>query len=175
MKKILPIFAAMFIFACSSYPSTSTIKRLGGAEEIIQELSDPELRKGKVFVLANIEDFMTLNLRVNGEVLQISDSEVLSFDLIDGENTILSFGEIFGDEVLSCNQEEYIFNTNDYQEEATHYFVVQTRGSCYSDLHIEREGFFFIKSNPDSDWRNNPWILNFEWIFKKVKGDLKKQ
>ena len=34
---------------------------------------------------------MTLNLRVNGEVLQISDSEVLSFDLIDGENTKAKF------------------------------------------------------------------------------------
>ena len=50
MKKILSIFAALFIFACSSI-NTSTIKELGGAEEIIQELSDPELRKGKVFVL----------------------------------------------------------------------------------------------------------------------------
>ena len=120
-------------------------------------------------MLANIEDFMTLNLRVNGDVLQISDSEILSFDLIDGENTILSFGEIFGDEVLSCNQEEYTFNTNNYQEIDTHYFVVQTRGSCYSDLHIKREGFFFIKSSPDSDWRNSPWILNLEWVFKKAK------
>jgi hypothetical protein len=38
---------------------------------------------------------------------------------------------------------------------ARHYFVLVDRG-CYADLHSEKEGFFYIKSNPDSEWRDNP-------------------
>lgn len=166
MKKILSIFTAFFIFACSSYPSTSTIQRLGGEEDILRKLSDPELRKDKIFVMANmtnIADFVVINVRVNGEVLQIKNSEILVFDLMEGENSILSFGEIFGDEVGSCKPyENYVFNTADFQDKDTHYFVIADRG-CYADLHIEKEGFFYIKSNPDSKWRDNPWLINKDW------------
>ena len=163
MRKIVPILAAIFIFACSSYPTSSTLSRIGGEEEILRKLSDPELRKNKIFVMANIGDFIIVNIRVNEEVLQIKNSEILVFDLIEGENTILSFGEIFGDEVLSCRPyENYVFNTTDFIDTETHYFVLVDRG-CYADLHIEKEGFFYIKNNPDSKWRDNPWLINKDW------------
>ena len=163
MKKILPIFTALFILACSSYPTSSTLSRMGGEDEILRKLSDPELRKNKIFVMANIGDFIIVNIRVNEEVLQIKNSEILVFDLIEGENTILSFGEIFGDEVLSCRPyENYVFNTADFIDTDTHYFVLVDRG-CYADLHIKKEGFFYIKNNPDSKWRDNPWLINKDW------------
>ena len=169
MKKILPIFVALFIFACSSYPTSSTLTRMGGAEEILKQLSDLESREGKIFVFANYNEFMTMNIRVNGEVLQISGSEILAFDLIEGTNTILSFGEIFGDEVLSCKPyTEYSFDTNGSAEDETHFFVIEDMQRCYTDLHITKEGFFYIKNNPESKWFLNPWILdrllNKDWV-----------
>ena len=166
MKKIFSFLSIIFLFSCASVEST--LQQNGNAQEILDGLASKELRKGKIFVLSNIQDIGLKNVRVNGEVVQMRDKEIQVFDLVEGKNSIYSFLEIFDDEVYNCNSEQYFFNTNDFKGMETHYFmIVEIAGKefigrqvdCFKDLHIKEEAFFYLKDNTRSILNKN-WILN---------------
>ena len=96
------------------------------------------------------------------------DQEVQVFDLIDGENNIFAFLTAFGDEVYNCSGEQFVFNTKDFPEYETFFFmVVETAESefagrklnCFKEFHLTEEGFFYIKDNPRSRYKSD-WFLN---------------
>jgi len=166
MKKIFSIFSIIFLFSCASVEST--LQQNGNAQEILDGLASKELRKGKIFVLSNIQDIGLKNVRVNDEVVQMRDKEIQAFDLVEGENSIYSFLEIFDDEVYNCNVEQYFFNTNDFIDMETHYFmIIEIAGKefigrqvdCFKDVHIKEEAFFYFIDNPRSIFKKD-WILN---------------
>lgn len=146
----------------------SDIEKEGNAQEILDVLNDSELRKGKIFVFSNIQDGLWHYVRVNDTEVHMRDQEVQVFDLIDGGNNIFTFGRIFGDEVGSCSKEPFAFNTKNFKELETHYFMItQPLGlelfgrniPCYKEIHLIEDAFFYFMENPRSRW-NPDWVLN---------------
>ena len=93
---------------------------------------------------------------------------ILPVFLIDGKNNIFAFLTAFGDEVYNCSGEQFVFNTKDFPEYETFFFmVVETAESefagrklnCFKEFHLTEEGFFYIKDNPRSRYKSD-WFLN---------------
>ncbi len=170
MKNKIYIFSVLFLFSCVAneavFIDKSNIEVEGNAEEILNQLNDPNLRKGKIFVFSNIKNGLTKMLRVNNTQVKIRDKEVQVFDLKNVQNSVFSFDKIFGTEVNNCRRLEgkegdYIFDTNEFPTMETHYIIIYRIDSqlCARDIHVSEKVFFYIKENPRSKW-NKSWIIN---------------
>ena len=172
MQYAYSIFISIFLFSCSTLEYglmiESDIEKYGNAQEILNQLNDLELKKGKVFVFSNKQDGLWQFVRVNDEEKHMRDQEVQVFDLVDGENNIYAFGRIFGDEVNNCTGKGYSFNTENFPEYETHFFMIAEPAErefigryfdCYKEVHLTEEAFFYIKQNPRSRFKFD-WILN---------------
>lgn len=185
MRHFFSLTSIIFLVSCTAIDEQfliqSDIEKNGNAQEILDQLNDPELRKGKVFVFSNIQDDLWRYVRVNGNEVLMRDQEVQVFDLVDGENDIYTFGRIFGDEVGNCSKEPYSFNTMDFKELDTHYFMILEPAAlefigrmvnCYKEAHLVEEAFFYYLENPRSRW-NWDWVLNKSaWSPPSEKGEL---
>ena len=173
MKYAYSIFISIFLFSCSTLEYglmiESDIEKEGNAQEILDQLNDPELKKGKVFVFSNKQDGLWQFVRVNNEEKHMRDQEIQVFDLVDGENNVYAFGRIFGDEVNNCTGKGYSFNTENFPEYETHFFIIAEPAerefigryfNCYKEVHLTEEGFIYIKDNPRSRW-NQDWLLKY--------------
>ena len=73
MQYAYSIFISLFLFSCSTLEYglmiESDIEKEGNAQEILDQLNDPELKKGKVFVFSNKQDGLWQFVRVNTYVL----------------------------------------------------------------------------------------------------------
>ncbi|MBR51624.1 MAG: hypothetical protein CMD58_03825 [Gammaproteobacteria bacterium] len=173
MKYIYSISIAFFLYSCTTLEYglllESDIEREGNGQMILDQLNDPQSRKGKVFVFSNTQDGLWQFVRVNGTERYMRDQEVQVFDLVDGENNVYAFGRIFGDEVNNCTGEGHSFNSKDFSEHETLFFMIAEPAerefagryfNCYKEVHLTEEGFFYFKDNPRSSrWRKD-WILN---------------
>ena len=172
MRNIYLIAITFFLSSCTTLEYElgiqSDIEKEGNAQIILDQLNDSELRKGKVFVFSNISDGLFHYVRVNETERYMRDQEVQVFDLIDGKNNIFAFLTAFGDEVYNCSGEQFVFNTKDFPEYETFFFmVVETAESefagrklnCFKEFHLTEEGFFYIKDNPRSQYKPD-WFLN---------------
>ena len=166
MKNILNLLSVFFLFSCESVDWYTTLEENDNAQEILDQLNDPELKKGKIFVFSQHIDDVVAKIRVNGEVFLIRRNEVLSFELKEGDNSIYTYLVAFGDEVSNCDKEPYIFNTKNFEGYETHYFLLLEiiEGGkvfdCFRDVHVTEEGFHYIKENPRSRWKQD-WLLNY--------------
>jgi hypothetical protein len=128
MKNILCFLLTIFLFSCATLDSIvdmrSTLERNDNAQQILDQLNDSELKKGKIFVLSWHREFLLAEIRVNEEVFSIKREEIQSFELKDGNNSLSTYLTAFGDEVGNCNKEPYVFNTNDFEDDETHYFIL---------------------------------------------------
>tara|TARA_X000000368_G_scaffold310031_1_gene247953 strand:+ start:1512 stop:2021 length:510 start_codon:yes stop_codon:yes gene_type:complete len=150
LKYFTLILCLFFISSCAT---TSVDHR-----EIIPELFDSELKKGKIFVLSNHVDVRPINIRVNGDVQKIKHTQAEIFDLKDGQNSVFSFMSISGSEQLNCDDQPYTFNTEMFPEVETYYFVIQSvinkdtilKLRCFKDFQVNED--FFVKQlkNPRS-------------------------
>ena len=168
--RILLISTIFFLFSCAAIDEAflleSTLMKEGNAQEILNELHNPELRKGKIFVLSNLQYRMIHSIRVNKKVVEMWDKEIQVFDLMEGDNSIYTFlPGLFGTEVSNCNDKPYIFNADGIN---TQYFIVTKptgrefvggRVNCYKDVQVSEDVFFYFIDNPRSRWRAE-WILN---------------
>ena len=142
----------VFIFL-SSCATTSIDQR-----EIIPELFDPELKKGKIFVFSNHVDPLSVNIRVNDEVRKIKHTQTQIFDLKEGQNSVFSFMSFLGSEEQNCDDIPYTFDTKTFPEVETYYFVIQQvvdknkilKVRCFKDFQVNED--FFVKQieNPRS-------------------------
>ena len=93
--RILLIPTIFFLFSCATIDEAflleSTLMKEGNAQEILNELHNPELRKGKIFVLSNLRYRMIHSIRVNKKVVEMWDKEIQVFDLMEGDNSIYTF------------------------------------------------------------------------------------
>ena len=166
MKNILNLLSVFFLFSCESVDWYTTLEENDNAQEILDQLNDPELKKGKIFVFSQHIDDVVAKIRVNGEVFLIRRNEVLSFELKEGDNSLYTYLVAFGDEVSNCDKEPYIFNTKNFEGYESHYFLlleVLEGGKvfdCFRDVHVTEEGFHYIKENPRSRWKQD-WLLNY--------------
>ena len=166
MKNILNLLSVFFLFSCESVDWYTTLEENDNAQEILDQLNDPELKKGKIFVFSQHIDDVVAKIRVNGEVFLIRRNEVLSFELKEGDNSLYTYLIAFGDEVSNCDKEPYIFNTKNFEGYETHYFLLLEiiEGGkvfdCFRDVHVTEEGFHYIKENPRSRWKQE-WLLNY--------------
>ena len=80
MKYAYSIFISIFLFSCSTLEYGLMID--GNAQEILDQLNDLELKKGKVFVFSNKQDGLWQFVRVNDEEKHMRDQEVQVFDLV---------------------------------------------------------------------------------------------
>ena len=166
MKNILNLLSVFFLFSCESVDWYTTLEENDNAQEILDQLNDPELKKGKIFVFSQHIDDVVAKIRVNGEVFLIRRNEVLSFELKEGDNSIYTYLVAFGDEVSNCDKEPYIFNTKNFEGYESHYFLLLEiiEGGkvfdCFRDVHVTEEGFHYIKENPRSRWKQD-WLLNY--------------
>ena len=105
MKHIYSLTIIFILFSCTTLEYglllESDIEKEGNGQLILDQLNDPELRKGKIFVFSNTQDGLWQFVRVNGVERYMRDQEVQIFDLVDGKNNIYAFNRIFGDEVYS--------------------------------------------------------------------------
>ena len=124
MKNILNLLSVFFLFSCESVDWYTTLEENDNAQEILDQLNDPELKKGKIFVFSQHTDDVVAKIRVNGEVFLIRRNEVLSFELKEGDNSLYTYLIAFGDEVSNCDKEPYIFNTKNFEGYETHYFLL---------------------------------------------------
>tara|TARA_S200000501_G_scaffold305191_1_gene293475 strand:+ start:215 stop:688 length:474 start_codon:yes stop_codon:yes gene_type:complete len=134
--------------------ATTTIDQ----RQIIPELFDPELKKGKIFVFSNHVDIRTINIRVNDEVREMKHSETQIFDLKQGQNSLSSFMVFGGNEQENCDDQPYTFSTEIFPEVETYYFVIQSvfdkdrilKVRCFKDFQVNED--FFVKQieNPRS-------------------------
>lgn len=161
--RILLIPTIFFLFSCATIDEAflleSTLMKEGNAQEILNELHNPELRKGKIFVLSNLRYRMIHSIRVNKKVVKMWDKEIQVFDLMEGDNSIYTFLPVFGKEVSNCNDKPYIFNADGIN---TQYFIVikpTGRVNCYKDVQVSEDVFFYFIDNPRSRWKAE-WILN---------------
>ena len=149
MKDFLIICLAIFISSCTT---TSIDQR-----EIVPELFDPELKKGKIFVFSNHVDIRAINIRVNDEVREMRHTETQIFDLKQGKNSVFSFMIFAGNEQENCDDQPYTFNTDMYPEIETYYFVIQ-KGfnggilniACFKDFQVNEDFFLKQMENPRS-------------------------
>ena len=166
MKNILNLLSVFFLFSCESVDWYTTLEENDNAQEILDQLNDPELKKGKIFVFSQHIDDVVAKIRVNGEVFLIRRNEVLSFELKEGDNSLYTYLVAFGDEVSNCDKEPYIFNTKNFEGYESHYFLlleILEGGKvfdCFRDVHVTEEGFQYIKENPRSRWKQE-WLLNY--------------
>ena len=150
MKNIISLLSLFFITSCAT---TSIDYR-----EIIPELFDSELKKGKIFVLSNQVDFRSMNIRVNDEVRKIKHTETQIFELKQGKNSVFSFMSIAGSEQENCNDQPYTFNTEMFPEVETYYFVIQSvidkntilKSRCFKDFQVNEDFFIKQMENPRS-------------------------
>ena len=168
MKNILCYLLTFFLFSCETLDSIvdmrSTLERNDNAQQILDQLNDSELKKGKIFVLSWHREFLLAEIRVNEEVFSIKREEIQSFELKDGNNSLSTYLTAFGDEVGNCNKEPYVFNTNDFEDDETHYFILMEGPgpifTCFRDVHVKEEAFHYKKENPRSRWKEG-WIINY--------------
>ena len=166
MKNILNLLSVFFLFSCESVDWYTTLEENDNAQEILDQLNDPELKKGKIFVFSQHIDDVVAKIRVNGEVFLIRRNEVLSFELKEGDNSLYTYLVAFGDEVSNCDKEPYVFNTKDFEGYETHYFLLlehkegRKMFDCYRDVHVTEEAFHYIPKNPRSKWKQD-WLLNY--------------
>ena len=152
-NKVKIIIFALCIFLISSCATSSIDQR-----KIIPELFDPELKKGKIFVLSNQVDVRAMNIRVNGEVRKIKHTETKIFDLKQGKNSVYSFMSFAGSEQENCDDQPYTFNTEMFPEMETYYFVIQSvidkntilKTRCFKDFQVNEEVFLRQMENPRS-------------------------
>ena len=150
MKYFLKFFLLITLSSCAT---TSIDQR-----EIIPELFDPELKKGKIFVFSNHVDIRTINIRVNDEVREMKHTETQIFDLKQGQNSLSSFMVFGGNEQENCDDQPYTFSTEIFPEVETYYFVIQSvfdkdrilKVRCFKDFQVNED--FFVKQieNPRS-------------------------
>tara|TARA_B100001057_G_scaffold103450_1_gene100868 strand:- start:522 stop:1043 length:522 start_codon:yes stop_codon:yes gene_type:complete len=172
MKYVYSLFITIFLFSCTTLEYglllESDIEKEGNGQIILDQLEDPELRKEKIFVFSNTQDGLWQFVRVNNTERYMRDQEVQVFDLVDGKNNIYAFGRIFGDEVLNCTGDGYTFNTEDFTELDTLFFMVVNAAesefagrklNCYKEFHLSEEGFFHFKDNPRTRYKSD-WFLN---------------
>ena len=126
-------------------------------KQIVPELFDPELKKGKIFIFSNHVDVRSINIRVNDEVRKMKHAETQIFDLQQGQNSIFSFMRIAGSEQENCDDQPYTFNTEMFPEVETYYFVIQkgVQGrliaiSCFKDFQVDEDVFLKQIQNPRS-------------------------
>ena len=127
-------------------------------KQIVPELFDPELKKGKIFVFSNHVDVRSINIRVNDEVRKMKHTETQIFDLNQGQNSIFSFMSIAGSEQENCDDQPYTFNTNMFPEVETYFFVIQKgydtsaifKLLCFKDFEVNEEAFRRQIENPRS-------------------------
>ena len=149
MKHFLIICLAIFISSCTT---TSIDQR-----EILPELFDPELKKGKIFIFSNHVDIRAINIRVNDEVRKMKHTETQIFDLKQGQNSLSSFMIFAGNEQENCDDQPYTFDTEMFPEIETYYFVIQ-KGfegtiftiACFKDFQVNEEVFLRQIENPRS-------------------------
>jgi len=147
------LFKVFLLITLSSCATTSIDQR-----EIIPELFDPELKKGKIFVFSNHVDIRTINIRVNGELREMKHTETQIFDLKQGQNSLSSFMVFGGNEQENCDDQPYTFSTEIFPEVETYYFVIQSvfdkdrilKVRCFKDFQVNED--FFVKQieNPRS-------------------------
>ena len=124
--------------------------------EIIPELFDPELKRGKIFIFSNHADIGTIHIRVNDEEREIKHTQTQIFDLKEGQNSVFSFK---GSAVSqNCNDQPYTFDTKAFPEVETYYFLIQKgydgnkmlRILCFKDFDVSEEAFLRQIENPRS-------------------------
>ena len=172
MKNVYLIFISIFLFSCTTLEYglllESDIEKEGNGQIILNQLNDPESRKGKLFVFSNTQDGLWQFVRVNNIERYMRDQEIQVFDLVDGKNNIYAFNRIFGDEVLNCTGDGYSFNAKDFIENETLFFMITEPAgrefagryfNCFKEVQLTEEAFFYIKNNPRSRIKME-WILN---------------
>ena len=126
--------------------------------QVIPELSDPDLKKGKIFVFSNQVDPRSMNIRVNNEVRKIKHTQTQIFDLKEGQNSVFSFMSIAGNEQENCDDQPYTFDTKTFPEVETYYFLIQKgydknkilKILCFKDFEVSEEAFLRQIENPRS-------------------------
>jgi len=150
----------LFIFILLSSCSTPSIDQ----RQVVPELFDPELKKGKIFVFSNHVDPRTINIRVNGEARKMKHTETQIFDLKQGQNSLSSFMIFAGNEQENCDDQPYTFDTEMFPEIETYYFLIQSvidknkilKTRCFKDFQVNEDIFLRQIENPRS--RNNEFI-----------------
>ncbi|MDA9621213.1 hypothetical protein OAD25_01635 [Gammaproteobacteria bacterium] len=164
MKNILCYLLTFFLFSCEAVDWHTTLEQNDNAQQILDQLNDPELKKGKIFVLSRHKNDVAIKIRVNEEVFIIRREEIQSFELKEGNNSLFTYLVAFGDEVGNCNRESYVFNTKDFEDDETHYFILMEGPgpifTCFRDVHVKEEAFHYKKENPRSRWKEG-WIINY--------------
>ena len=151
---IVKFFYHLLILVFLSSCATTSIDQ----REIIPELFDPELKKGKIFVFSNHVDPLSINIRVNDEERKIKHTQTQIFDLKEGQNSVFSFMSFLEDEFQNCDDQPYTFDTKTFPEVETYYFVIQQvfdknkilKVRCFKDFQVNED--FFVKQieNPRS-------------------------
>ena len=149
MKFTFPFFILIILTSCA----TTQIDY----KQIVPELFDPELKKGKIFVFSNHVDVRSINIRVNDEVRKMKHAEIQIFDLKQGQNSIFSFMSIAGSEQENCDDQPYTLDTEMFPEVETYYFVIQ-KGfdggllniACFKDFQVDEDVFLKQIENPRS-------------------------
>ena len=146
-------FNVLLLIILSSCATTTIDQR-----QIIPELFDPELKKGKIFIFSNHVDIRSINIRVNDEVREMKHTETQIFDLKQGQNSLSSFMVFGGNEQENCDDQPYTFSTEIFPEVETYYFVIQSvfdkdrilKVRCFKDFQVNED--FFVKQieNPRS-------------------------
>ena len=150
MKLFNSFIAIIFISSCA----TTNIDQ----RQVIPELSDPDLKKGKIFVFSNQVDPRSMNIRVNNEVRKIKHTQTQIFDLKEGQNSGFSFMSIAGNEQENCDDQPYTFDTKTFPEVETYYFLIQKgydknkilKILCFKDFEVSEEAFLRQIENPRS-------------------------
>ena len=151
---IVKFFYHLLILVFLSSCATTSIDQ----REIIPELFDPELKKGKIFVFSNHVDPLSINIRVNDEERKIKHTQTQIFDLKEGQNSVFSFMSFLESEFQNCDDQPYTFDTKTFPEVETYYFVIQQvfdknkilKVRCFKDFQVNED--FFVKQieNPRS-------------------------
>ena len=153
MKKNFIIFTFLLFGIFISSCATTVVDQ----REIVPELFDLEMKKGKIFIYSNHVDIRTINIRVNDEVRRMKHTETQIFDLKQGQNSVYSFMIFAGNEQENCDNQPYTFNTDMYPEIETYYFVIQ-KGfdggllniACFKDFQVNEDAFIRQMENPRS-------------------------
>ena len=153
MKFYYSLLVVIFLSSCA----TSSIDQ----REIIPELFDSELKKGKIFIFSNHVDPLSMNIRVNDEVRKIKHTQTQIFDLKEGQNSVFSFMSFLGSEQENCDDMPYTFDTKMFPEVETYYFVIQSvfdkdkilKVRCFKDFQVNEDFFAKQIENPRSGSR----------------------
>ena len=156
MNYFLITFLIFFLSSCAT--------TIVDSREIVPELYDQELKKGKIFVFSNHLDIRDINIRVNDEVRKMKHTDTQIFDLKQGQNSVFSFMIFAGNEQENCDDQAYTFNTEMFPEVETYYFLIQSvfdknkilKTRCFKDFQVSEDIFLRQIDNPRS--RNNEFI-----------------